>query len=181
MFLRLSQKLIHFSTGWVVLISTLIFLVFLLFVLPAQSAQTDHAASPDTSFFYTADDLYQMAEAYGENGRAAYIRARYSFDVIWPLAYTLFLITATGWLAGKIFQPGSNWRMLTLVPLLGLLLDYLENISAVLVMARYPTRTPIVALLTPVFTLLKWLLVYASFAIPVVLLVLLGMRAVRKR
>jgi hypothetical protein len=184
MFFRLSQKLIHLSKGWVVLISALIFILFMIFVLPAQSAQsaleTNTTASPDTSFFYTASDLYQMAEAYGESGRAAYIRARFSFDLIWPVVYTLFLIAATGWLAGKTFLLGSKWRMVTLVPLVGMLLDYLENISAARVMARYPNLTPLAAVLAPIFTLFKWLFVAVSFIIPVVLLILLLFRRIKK-
>ncbi len=185
MFNRISNKLIQLSKGWVVLISALIFILFMIFVLPAQAAQSDletnNAPSPDTSFFYTADDLYQMAEAYGETGRAAYIRARFTFDLIWPLVYTLFLTAFTSWTAAKIFLPGSKWRTLNVVPVVGMVLDYLENISAAAVMARFPLQTPIVDFLTPVFTLLKWVFVYASFVIPFVLLILFFLRRIKRR
>ncbi|MAT41255.1 MAG: hypothetical protein CL609_02860 [Anaerolineaceae bacterium] len=185
MFYRISNKLIQLSKGWVVLISALIFIVFMIFVLPAQAAKSDaetnNASSPDTSFFYTTDDLYQMAEAYGEMGRAAYIRARFTFDIIWPLVYTLFLTAFTGWAAAKVFIPGSPWRMLNLIPIFGMLLDYLENISAATVMARFPLRTPVVDFLTPVFTLLKWVFVYASFVVPIGLIIIFLIKTIKKR
>jgi len=35
-------------------------------------------------------------------------------------------------------------------------LDYLENIAASIVMARYPAPSPVAVHLAPIFTLLKW-------------------------
>ena len=71
-------------------------------------------------------------------GRQAYIEARLTFDVIWPLVYAFFLITTISWLADWAFRPGSPWRLLNLVPVLGIVLDFLENGASVIVMARYP-------------------------------------------
>jgi len=100
------------STGWVALAALVIFLLFTALVLPQQATKaaqkTGSADSPDTSFFYAPDDLYRMAEAYGESGRQAYIRARFTFDLAWPLVYTLFLATAMSWALGRAFAPDSR-------------------------------------------------------------------------
>ena len=73
----------------------MIFVLFTALVLPGRSTraqvETRAAGSPDMSFFYTSDELYQMAEAYGQAGREAYIRARFTFDLIWPLVYACSL------------------------------------------------------------------------------------------
>jgi hypothetical protein len=106
-----------------------------------------------------------MAEAYGAAGRQAYIRARLTFDVVWPLVYALFLVTGISWLYGRAFPPGSFWRSANLAPLLGILLDYAENLSTSLVMWRYPARTPVVDALASVFTLAKWFFVIGSFVL----------------
>ena len=83
MWKRISSWLRRVSTGWVALSALVIFLLFSVVVLPRQSATADEVAggagSPDMSLYYSADDLYQMAEAYGEQGRKAYIRARRPF------------------------------------------------------------------------------------------------------
>ena len=47
-------------------------------------------------------------------------------------------------------------------------LDYLENLSTSLVMARYPDPTPVIVWLAPVFTLSKWIFVGGSFVVLVV-------------
>ena len=59
-------------SGWL-LFSTVLFIFFLVFVLPAQAdqAQTYSAqtGSPDTSLFYSRQQLFDMAEDYGAAGR----------------------------------------------------------------------------------------------------------------
>ena len=48
----------------------IVFIAFMVFVLPGQASQADEAANdagtPDLSFIYTANELYGMAELYGE-------------------------------------------------------------------------------------------------------------------
>jgi hypothetical protein len=164
---RISDWLSRVSTGWVALAAIVIFLLFTALVLPQQASkaaqETGGVGSPDTSFFYTPKDLYDMAESYGAQGRQAYIRARFTFDLVWPLVYTLFLVTAISWVFGKAFAPHSRWQWANLAPLLGALFDYLENLSTSLVMLRYPAETAVVDLLAPLFTALKWGLLGASF------------------
>jgi hypothetical protein len=164
---QISAWLRRVSTGWVALAALLIFTLFIVLVLPQQATEaeqeTGSADSPDTSFFYTPADLYRMAESYGEEGRQAYVRARFTFDLVWPLVYTLFLVTAISWVFGRAFAPDSRWQRANLVPLLGALFDYLENLSTSLVMLRYPAQTAAVDLLAPLFTALKWGLLGVSF------------------
>lgn len=166
---RLSLFFIRISRGWLVLQALLVFIAFMVFVLPAQSAQAAEtsggAGSADTSFFYTTSDLYHMAEAYGVQGRQAYIRARFTFDLVWPIVYGFFFTAAISWLFSKALPGNSRWLLLNLIPVLGMLFDYLENIGASIVMARYPQQTAVLDLLTPVFSLLKWLFVSGSFVI----------------
>ena len=172
---RVSNWLSRMSTGWVALAALVVFALFVAFVLPNQSAQEGSeaadAGSPDLSLWYTPAQLYRMAEAYGPAGRQAYIRARFTFDVAWPIVYGAFLVTAIGWLYAQAFQPNSIWRLTNLAPVMGVLLDVLENLSTSLVMARYPDRTPGIDALAPVFTLTKWAFVGASFVLLVVGLV----------
>jgi hypothetical protein len=177
---QVSDWLRRVTSGWVALTGLVIFLLFSALVLPRQAAQADtatgEAGSPDMSLFYAPEKLYDLASAYGPEGRQAYIRARFTFDLVWPIVYALFLTTAIGWLYGRTFPASSLWQRANLVPLLGMLLDYLENISTSLVMARYPDATPVVVSLAPVFTLAKWVSVGGSF-----LLLLIGVIAAARR
>lgn len=175
----LQQK----TTGWLVLAALLLFLAFTALVLPRQAAQAEQdtggACSPDTTLFYTADDLVGWAEAYGQAGRAAYVRARLTFDVVWPLVYTFFLTTALSWLMPRAFA-GRMWARANLVPVAGMLFDFLENGAAALVMARYLATTPVVGTLAGPLTFLKWLFVGGSFALLLLGLAGIGWRWLRR-
>ena len=166
---KTSDWLFKVSSGWLALVGVLIFLLFTALVLPAQSSSDDafnaDVGSPDLSFYYSADDLYQMAEAYGEAGRTEYIRVRFTFDLLWPLVYTFFLTTSISWVYGRAFPGEHKVRRVNIIPLLGMLFDYLENITTSTVIWRYPSQTPVLASLAGVFTMIKWVLVGGSFLI----------------
>lgn len=178
MLTRLSNWLIRVSKGWVALAALALFVLFIAFVLPVQTKQMD-ADTPDLSLVYAPADLYRMADSYGADGRQEYIRIRFSFDVIWPLVYTFFLLTATGWAFGKAFAPVSRWRLAVLVPLAGIALDFLENLSTSLVMFRYPNHTQVVDALAPVFTFSKWLTLGAGFVLLLVGMIIWVWRRIR--
>jgi len=164
---HLSPILHRWATGRVALLATIVFILFTALVLPRQAAEaeiaSDGADSPDTSFWYTPTELYRMAEAYGPAGRQAYVKARWTFDLVWPLVYTAFLSLTISWVYRWAFAAKSRWQLANLVPVAGMLLDYLENSATSLVMARYPALTPGIAHLAPLFTLTKWVFVNGSF------------------
>lgn len=172
----LSTWMIKVSKGWLALAFTLLMVAFMIWVLPDQSAKADiyagEAGSPDTSFFYRPEQLFQIAEAYGEAGRQAYIRARFTFDLVFPLVYGVFLITCISWFLGRSSKPDSRLRLLNLVPVAGVGFDFLENIAASLVMGVYPSRLGWGAVLASSFTLIKWVFVYGSFIVLVGVFVL---------
>ena len=169
---RLAERLVARSSGWAALASVGIFVVFTALVLPPQAARArdyaGEAGSPDSSFWYTPDRLMAWAAAYGPEGRSAYVTARLTFDVVWPLVYTAMLVLVLGWLLRRATAPGSTGRLVLLLPIAALLFDYAENISAAVVMARYPESTPVLAWLAQVFTAGKWTTLTAAFlAVPV--------------
>lgn len=170
MFLRrLSRTLVEFSNTRITLAALVIFLIFSAVVLPGQSAAaaaySGSSGSPDLSLFYSSNDLYHMAEQYGPVGRGAYMHARFSFDLVFPIIYTLFLATAISWILSIITPETSPWLMLNLAPIMGMLFDFFENTAASIVISRYPALSPIPANLAPVFTFLKWVFVGGSFII----------------
>ena len=132
----LSSIFYRLSRGWVAILATIAFALFMAFVLPAQAtaaeAATGGIGSPDTSFWYTPDQLRSFAEAYGESGRAAYLRARWTFDLIYPLVYGFFFVATISWCLQAFLRQDSTWRLLNLVPFSGMIFDYLDNFEGML-------------------------------------------------
>ena len=160
-------------SGKMLVLALVIFLFFLFQVLPAEVQRSQQyfgdSTVPDTSLIYSGEDLYQMAGDFGQAGRAYYVRSRFTFDVVWPMAYGFFLWAATAYF-GRPLRNGVG-RYTILLPFMGVFLDLLENTGASLVMRVYPDRIPLLLAVVPLFTLSKWLVIGASFASIVVLAV----------
>ena len=145
-------------------------------VLPGQAANTEirgeEIGTPDLALYYSPSELYHMANKFGELGRTDYIKARFTFDLIWPLVYTFTLVTTISWLLSRAVTLTSKWRHANLLPFIVLILDYLENISTSLVMFRYPARADLIASLAPFFTFFKWVTLVISFIMLLVAIIL---------
>lgn len=146
---------------------TVIFLLFISNVLPYVSSMTNEVTgvseSPDTSFFYQSEKIFEMAEAYGESGRDFYILIRWTFDVIWPMVYGSFLYVMMRWI-----QRGYKLNKLTLLPIAGVVFDFIENICATFIFWAYPTRLEWLATVIPFVTMIKWIAIGISFAVIIV-------------
>ena len=127
---ELSAQLRRLSTGQVTMVMLLIFIVFMVLILPSQSNRELEtragSATPDLSLFCTPEELYQMAETFGPGGRKAFILARWTFDVAWPMVYSIFLVTSISWLVGRGFPSASRWQFTKLVPILAADLIFLR-------------------------------------------------------
>lgn len=180
--MKTSDWIMSKSTSMVTVSTMILFLVFTATVLPGQSEQAKAQSgdtSPDMSFFYTVEELYEIAESYGEDGRDAYIRARFTFDLVWPIVYTLFLASGISWLFLRSSISDTKFQKANLIPVIGMVLDYLENITVSIVMLRYPLRTPFFDIITVTVTPLKWVFVGGSFLILVIGLMKYGLKKVR--
>ena len=166
----LSRRIYSLSDIRVLVLSLVIFMGMIVFVLPVQSSQLP-GDSPDLSIIYTVEDLYNIAENYGDEGRAKYIQARVTFDVIWPIVYSAFLASGISWSFPHGSWSNSRWRYANILPVIALLFDYLENGATIAVMYRYPLRTPVIDIAATVFTPLKWFSLGLSF---ILLLIGLG-------
>lgn len=149
------------------ILSLAVMILFMITVLPAQAVSAEQNAggsiSPDTSFFYTPGDLLQAAEEYGAGGRLAYIQSRWTFDLVFPFVYMVFLVTGISWFHQNLEDPTEWIGFANLLPIAAGLFDYLENTGASLVMGLYPAQVTGLALLTAIFSAVKWLLIGGSF------------------
>jgi len=166
---KFSSSLYKLSSNAITFLALLVFLIFSALFLPSQTALADRysqgSGSPDTSLFYTPADLINMAANYGSEGRAAYVKARLTFDLAFPIIYTFFLVTCISWTSRRVLGPAHFLRAGNILPFYALLFDVLENTCAALVFSRFPTQLPFIAAVAPFFTLMKWICVGSSFTL----------------
>lgn len=163
---KLATFWLRISNGKIALAVTLLFILFTALVLPNQSqkaeAYSKDVGAADLMLWYTPEDVFDMAEAYGPEGRQAYIEARLSFDVLWPIVYTLFFSLTIAYLIKDSQKDVQGLQSLTLLPFGALMFDYIENGLAAYVMARYPVQAQIAVMFLPPASFTKWVLVGMS-------------------
>jgi hypothetical protein len=126
----------------------------------------------DTRLYYNGEDAYQTIESYGTDNRQTYIHGTLLLDFTYPLVYSLLLTMVIVKLAGK--------TRLMYLPFGILLLDYLENILIITLLASFPTRLELVAQFAGMATGIKW--AFAGVTLLIILYFLLKrlMNTIRK-
>jgi hypothetical protein len=162
----------------ILIVAGLVFALFPGYFLPRHQAQTESYSSGvgfvDLCFFPETERIYEIAEAYGEEGRRATIASWLTLDIIWPLVSSFFFLVCLNLCLGKVH--GTKGSLLSLAALLPLIFDYGENLMGILVMTAYPERLQAAALGMSAFNGLKWV----SFGVVGVLLLYgLGALAIR--
>lgn len=156
--IRTLQKM----SGRTVLVSFIltmsIYLLMLSYTIPKVESFAPGLALFDLSpAGYSFQQAYTLLETLGETGRNVYLTQQLPLDFIYPglfaFAYSLFLT----WLFAKSFSADSKMFALALVPVLGGLFDYLENIAILVMLISFPHLSPGLVGLASTFTLLKGL------------------------
>jgi hypothetical protein len=161
----------------VLVLALILFMSFILYVLPNYKAESakfmGDAGTLDLKFFSTPDTIYQIAEAYGEEGREKYILSKFTIDAAWPFVFTLLYLVFINLSLGYVYgEKGSN---LSVFALATLGFDYIENILAAVVMSVYPSTFDFLTWVLSFTTCLKWtsmglvsfLFCYGLLAVPV--------------
>jgi hypothetical protein len=145
------------STRFTIIIGVFIF--FSIIVLPSMFywmvQVTGITTSPDTNLILSLKTYYFIREEYGMIGRRLYIVQRYTFDLVWPFIYTIFLLGLLGAL-------NTHFRVndrLYILPIIAMIFDFIENILATIFMVVYPETVNTLLYFLMVITIIKWILI----------------------
>jgi hypothetical protein len=122
-----------------------------------------------------------MLEKYGPAGRALYMKIELTVDLLYPIMYSLFLGLLISWLFQRAFPPANKMQKWNVAPVGAWLFDLLENIAIVTMLAIYPSQPVLLAWITMLLGLLKWVLVFWSIVLVLVGLVKAAMNRFRKQ
>jgi hypothetical protein len=177
MFRVLSRRLKKYAIGPLIFFLFLIDGFFMLYFMPTIGATINGLSAStgpiDLMFFYTPQTVYKMIADYGETVRENYRAVELTIDIVHPIVYTLFLSLLITWLFQKGYDANSRKQSLNVVPFGAWLFDLLENLGIVIMLSVHPAAPVLVAWVTTIFTMTKWLFVGAS-----IVLVIVGIAAV---
>lgn len=182
---RLSATLRKGASGWLVLVFLAGEMFFNAVVLPNQKAKIEAGSGGvgpiDLQFFYTPEKAYSMVASYGEAGRADYRLFELTGDILYPIVYTLFFSLAITWLFQRGFASNSPMQKYNVVPFGGWLFDLFENLGIVAMLSVYPTTPAVLAWVTAIFTVIKWLFAIASGVLMLIGLVKAALNGFKKQ
>lgn len=182
---KLSATLRKYANGWLVLFFFTGVAFFNAAVFPNQQATVQAASGGtgpiDVLLFYTPEKVYSMVASYGDVGRADYRLFELTGDIIYPIVYTLFFSLAITWLFQRGFPSNSVMQKYNVTPCGGWLFDLFENLGIVAMLSVYPSTPALLAWVTALFTVLKWLFVTASGVLMLIGLVKAALNGFRKQ
>jgi hypothetical protein len=168
------------SSKKMVFLSTIIIVLFGIFVLPKASdsakAYSEGVGSIDIGFGNTGADLIEIVEQYGVEGRESYLKSRWTFDLVFPMVFTFFGFTVNSFLLKKLAWDAGKYFWVNILIVVGMAFDYLENIFASFLILTIENPSLIIANLLSIFSVLKWMFVLGGFATIFIFLLLLAIR-----
>ncbi|NMB78220.1 MAG: hypothetical protein GYA23_03915 [Methanomicrobiales archaeon] len=119
----------------------------------------------DMEFLYSPDQAYAHLAAMGEAGRAFDLTHIIPLDMLLPFFYAMAFSLLITWLLHGWLPAKSPWHRLNVVPLVGGLCDYLENIGILTMLLAWPAELPDIARFTMAAGFFKFTLSAVSFLI----------------
>jgi hypothetical protein len=163
---RISDRFHTWAKGWVILsiIAAFVLLVNLPLADPALVSM-----SLDGRFAYTPEEAFSAVASYGDDGRVQMIWIHLADFILITLYISMFCLSIS-WLLQRGFKLDSRMQRLNLVPVLGGFFDVMENIWIITIILVYPAQPTVVAWLSTISTMGKYIM-----GIPIVLLLVIGL------
>ena len=163
---KISDRFHTWAKGWLILS---IIAAFVLLVNLPLADPTLVNMSLDGQFAYTPEQAFSMVASYGDAGRVQIIWIHLA-DFILITLYTSMFCLSISWLFQRGFKLDSRMQRLNVVPILGGFFDVLENVWIITIILVYPARPTVVAWLSTISTMGKYIM-----GIPIVSLLVIGL------
>ena len=124
---------------------------------------------PDTRFSYSIHEITDAFNTLGQEGLYAWAQA-HMLDFVFPLTYMFALAFGINMELRNSYPDNARAKLLVLFPLLGGIMDYVENILVLTQIASYPILSEPVIIIASAITSLKWVLLGFGFVIVFALL-----------
>ncbi len=149
------KTLTKLANGRNILLLLALFLVLNIVIIPAvyPTFQT-----LDTLTSYTPEKAYQLISSYGAPGRQSYATIELTLDLIYPLISALLFSLVILYTLRHAFPTHPWTHKLARLPFVVMLADYLENGCVLLMLFSYPRPLPLIASLSNIFTVTKFIL-----------------------
>ncbi len=175
--LKSSQWIQGKTVLWLFIITNLVYVFMLTVTIPnvmsfAGGMKLMDMLPSGYDFQYVNTLLVKL----GEEGRALYLYRQIPADMIYPALFAISYCVLLLYFLKKLDKLNSALVYLSVLPLIGGLFDYFENIGIIFMLRRFPDLSENLVSVTNVFTVIKSLATTVYF---IVLIITLGVWAVQ--
>jgi len=141
-----------------------VYLLMLLVTIPrVQSYAPDSALFDLSPTGYTHSQALTLLHSLGHSGRDAYLFPQLALDFIYPGLFAICFSLMLIWVYSKRIPSQSKLWYLAMLPVLGGIFDYIENLLIIRMITTFPDVAEGLVSASSMFTLLKSVFSTASF------------------
>lgn len=162
-------------------LTNLIYFIMLGITIPLVSGYAEGLKLLDMMpMGYGFDYVNALFDTLGPKGRDTYLYRQLPVDLVYPALFGVSYCLVLAYFLKKLNSLNSKLFYLCLLPLFAGLADYLENIGIINLLTDYPNLTSHMVTITAFFSLLKSSITTLYFLILIGILILLGIKTMRK-
>lgn len=167
---------------WLFIITNLVYVFMLTVTIPevmnfAEGMKLMDMLPSGYDFQY----VITLLNTLGAEGREVYLYQQIPADMIYPglfgISYCILLL----YFLKKLNKLNTSLIYLSLLPLIGGLFDYFENIGIIIMLRRFPDLSENLVSVTNVFTIIKSIATTVYFIVLLITLIVLALSFLKKK
>jgi hypothetical protein len=145
----------------------------------ANNLSESNNAILDLRFYgYNAEDAKKFLTEINETGRNYYINQFHVIDTFYPIIYCIFYVTILSYLIKKCFPKNKKLKILLVLPIVGMICDFIENILINHIIKNYDNSLENIVNISSTFTIIKFIMVYTSLALSIIFLMIIVIKKI---
>jgi hypothetical protein len=135
----------------------------------------------DLRMGYSRDDIINYINRLNDNGKDYYVKKFHLIDTFYPIIYGLFYILTLSYLIKRIFTKNRFVKFVLLIPVIGVICDYGENILLNSFVRNAENISKNMAVFSGYLTIAKFITLYFSLLLIIVSIVYFMIKMIKTR
>jgi hypothetical protein len=138
------------------LLTNSVYLFMLAFTIPTTMAFSKGMKLLDIMpMGYDLNYVKELFSSLGEKGRETYLTTQLPLDMVYPLLFGLSYSLLIAYFLNKLNKLNAPYVFLCILPILGGVADYVENLGIMIMLNSYPDLTWGLVRITALFSIIK--------------------------
>lgn len=167
-------KLLSFLANWKTILLSLIGFIFMIYLFQVNTDKMSALAGQEVEMIdmrknYDLPEIKGFFDIIGAEGREIHRYTTAVIDMIFPFCYGLLFIGLSAFFLIKLAGKNSKWLLISLIPVLLMIVDFIENFKTLGLLKSYPDLSSEAVAQASTITGIKSTLTEISMSLPLIL------------